>query len=83
MRSESHHAPSRDLSTGSGRLQLTRSSERDSRISPRPPSNCVLGRWNITHRPSIRWGRRAAFLSSGCVIMPIRSTVVKSSVVAR
>ena len=36
----------------------------------------------MTQRPSMRWGSRAAFWSSGCLTMPWRSIVVKSSVVA-
>ena len=66
--------PARGWSTCSGALQLTRSSERESRISPWAPPNWVFGRWRSTQRPSIRWGSSAAFLSSGCRTIPWRST---------
>ena len=40
----------------------------------RTPPNSVFGRWKRTHLPSIRCGSSAAFLSSGCRMIPWRST---------
>ena len=75
------HCPARARNTGSGASQLRRSSERDIHTSACPPTT-VRGRWNSTKCSPILRGRSAAFLSSGGQTTPMRSTVLKSTVVA-
>jgi hypothetical protein len=79
MRLASHHDPRRAGSTSLCPPQLRKSGEKDSQMSAH---GSVHGRWSSANRPSMRRGKSAASLSSGCMIMPQRSKVRKSVVSA-
>ena len=83
IRSESHQAPSRGCITTSGGLQVRRSDDRDSEIPGDEVAKPDVGRWKRIQLPPTRSGSSAAFLSSGATTTPIRSTDLKSPVVAR
>src|SRR6266850_3517877 len=76
----SHQLPRRDCRSNVRLPQCCRSVENERYMSALEPG--VTGRWITAHLLPMRRGKKAASLSSGSIIMPRRSKVLKSRVSA-